>query len=73
MILCCAGIVNGVQSSLQSLLQSFSYVLGLIVWQPQKFEWLMACSIGAVFMAALLYSCFIVRDVMPVQDKSGFV
>ncbi|BDA48594.1 Solute carrier family 40 member 1 [Coccomyxa sp. Obi] len=58
------GVVNGVQSSLQNLLQSFSYIVGLIVWQPEKFEWLMAGSVGMVFVAALLYCCFVVREMV---------
>lgn len=64
--------MNGVQSSLQSLLQSFSYVMGLIVWQPENFERLMAGSVGVVAMAALLYCCFVMRDIVSVADKTGF-
>lgn len=56
---CCAGLVNGVQSSLQNLFQSLSYGAGLILWQPQEFAILMFNSVTVVFFAAVLYSVFL--------------
>lgn len=56
---CCAGLVNGVQSSLQNLFQSLSYVAGLILWQPQDFALLMYNSVAVVVFAAVLYSVFL--------------
>lgn len=52
------GVVNGTQSSLQNLLQSLSYALGLIAWQPQLFMALMAGSVLVVSAALLLYLHF---------------
>ncbi len=59
----CAGVVNGLQSSLQSLLQSFSYLMGLFVWQPERFEWLMAGSVGVVAVATALFRWFLATQV----------
>ena len=53
-----AGVVNGMQSSLQSLLQSLSYAVGLIVWQPQLFIGLMVGSVLVVSTACVLYLHF---------------
>lgn len=54
-----AGVVNGMQSSLQSLLQSLSYAVGLVIWQPQLFVSLMAGSVLIVSGALVLYLNFI--------------
>ena len=53
-----AGVVNGMQSSLQNLLQSLSYAVGLAVWQPQLFIGLMVGSVLVVSFACLLYLHF---------------
>ena len=53
-----AGVVNGMQSSLQNLLQSLSYAGGLLVWQPQLFIGLMVGSVLVVSIACLLYLHF---------------
>jgi hypothetical protein len=55
----CPGTVNGVQSSLQSLLQSISYLLVVVIWQPQHFVWLMAASVVLVTGAAALYGSYL--------------
>ncbi|CAL8460950.1 g481 [Coccomyxa elongata] len=49
------GVVNGMQSSLQSLLQSLSYAVGLLIWQPQLFIILMGGSVLTVSGALVLY------------------
>ena len=54
-----AGVVNGMQSSLQSLLQALSYAVGLVVWQPQLFVFLMAGSVLVVTAALAVYLYFI--------------
>lgn len=43
------------QSSLQSLLQSLSYAVGLLIWQPQLFIILMGGSVLTVSGALVLY------------------
>ena len=53
-----AGVVNGMQSSLQNLLQSLSYAVGLIVWQPQLFIGPMVGSVLVVSIAFVLYLYF---------------
>lgn len=55
----CAGVVNGMQSSLQSLLQSLSYAVGLVIWRPQLFLALMIGSVLVVSVALVLYLHFI--------------
>ncbi|KAK9817604.1 hypothetical protein WJX74_011025 [Apatococcus lobatus] len=50
------GAVSGVQSALQSLLQSLSYIPTLVVSELNSFKWLMLASLGTVLMAALTYS-----------------
>ena len=54
-----AGVVNGVQSSLQNLFQSLSYIAGLVFWSPQDFPVLMYSSAGVVVVAAVIYSTFV--------------
>ena len=66
-----AGVVNGVQSSLQSLLQSFSYLMGLIVWQPEKFGWLMAGSVGVVTVATALFCCYLASEADSARGRGG--
>lgn len=46
--------------------------MGLIVWQPENFELLMAGSVGVVAVAALLYCCFVMRDIVSVLDRIEF-
>ena len=53
-----AGVVNGVQNSLQNLFQSLSYVAGLILWRPQEFPTLMYLSTAVVAAAACVFSLF---------------
>lgn len=53
-----AGVVNGMQSSLQSLLGSLSFGLVLLVWQPQLFVVLMAGSVLVVSASLALYLYF---------------
>lgn len=55
----CAGVINGVQGSLQSLLQSLSYVAGLVLWRPTQFPSLMFASVVVVMCAASLYTIFV--------------
>ena len=50
-----AGVVNGMQSSLQSLLGSLSFALVLLIWQPQLFVVLMAGSVVVVSASLALY------------------
>ena len=50
-----AGVVNGMQSSLQNLLGSLSYALALFIWQPQLFVVLMAGSVVVVSASLALY------------------
>ncbi|KAK9815567.1 hypothetical protein WJX72_006024 [[Myrmecia] bisecta] len=52
------GAVNGVQSSLQSVFTSLSYVAGLVLWRPEQFEWLMLGSCGIVLTATIMFSLF---------------
>ena len=54
----CAGLVNGVQSSLQNLFQSLSFVAGLMYWRPQQFARLMYNSVAVVVLAAAVYTAF---------------
>lgn len=49
-------MVNGVQGSLQSLFQSASYGVALVVWQPEDFEWLMLGSCGVVLSAGVIFT-----------------
>ena len=51
----CAGVMNGMQSSLQSLLGSLSFALVLLIWQPQLFVVLMAGSVVVVSASLALY------------------
>ncbi len=55
----CAGVVNGVQSSLQNFFQSLSFVAGSVFWSPQDFPVLMYSSAGVVVVAAVIYSTFV--------------
>ena len=54
-----AGVVNGMQSSLQSLLQALRLAVGLVIWQPQLFVFLMAGSVLVVSAALVVYLYFI--------------
>ena len=40
------------------MLQSLSYVAGLIFWRPQQFPGLMFASTGVVLCAAVLFTVF---------------
>jgi hypothetical protein len=51
----CAGVVNGVQGSLQSAFEIASFVMGILVPQPQHFHWLMLASCAVVASAAAVY------------------
>eukprot|EP00040_Diaphanoeca_grandis_P014078 m.71210 g.71210 ORF g.71210 m.71210 type:complete len:700 (+) comp24327_c0_seq1:133-2232(+) len=50
--------VNGTQSSIQNLLDLFSYVLGVMLNRPQDFTPLVWISFAFVFAASLLYTSF---------------
>ena len=50
------GSVTGVQGSFQSLFQMLAYVAGVVVWQPQRFPFLMGGSVGVIGLAAAIYS-----------------
>lgn len=52
----CAGVVNGVQGSLQSAFEIASFVMGILVPQPQHFHWLMLASVAAVAAATAVYA-----------------
>lgn len=56
------GSVTGVQGSLQSLFQMLAYVAGVVVWQPQRFPFLMAGSVGVVGVAAAIFSGYAVSS-----------
>ena len=59
-----AGVVSGTQGSLQSLFQTLSFALGLILSRPSQFKWLMEGSCICVLLAASLYTLF-ARRVTP--------
>ncbi|GAB4820184.1 hypothetical protein N2152v2_007230 [Parachlorella kessleri] len=77
------GSINGVQGSLQSLCQMLAYAAGAVVWQPEKFAWLMAASCVVVATAAALYTAFAVLSqcgrrlamiqpqLLPAEDPEG--
>lgn len=54
-------VVGGVQSSLQSMLDLLSYVMGIIISNPKDFGILTMMSFLSVSLAALLYSFHIYR------------
>lgn len=53
------GVINGVQSSIQNLFQSLSFVAGLFFWRPQQFPLLMYASVGVVLVSAAVYNTFV--------------
>jgi len=55
------GAVNGVQGSLQSLFQMLAYAAGVVVWRPGQFSFLMAGSVVAVGVAAVLFTLYALR------------
>ena len=57
-----AGVVNGVQGSLAGLFQSTSYLAGLLLPDPEKFDWLMLGSWTMVFIAALMYTLWVLAS-----------
>eukprot|EP00729_Bicosta_minor_P007195 gene7195-11584_t len=52
------GLVNGVQSSIQNLLDMLGYILSLIINEPADFKWLVYLSVGFVGGAVAMYSTF---------------
>ena len=54
-----AGVVNSVQGSLQSLFLCAISLVSLVVWQPERFVWLMVVSCGAVLSALALYTMWV--------------
>ena len=64
-----AGVVNGVQSSLQSLFVCLSYAAGLAMWRPEYFSWLMLGSTGIVATAAAIYTTFVLRHSQDTQEE----
>ena len=73
-----AGVINGVQSSLQNLLQALSYAAGLVLWRPEHFVWLMLGSVCMVTGATALYTCFVLTtgsaaDDMDADDNVQFL
>ena len=57
-----AGVVNGVQGSLAGLFQSTSYLAGLLLPDPEKFDWLMLGSWAMVLIAALMYTLWVLAS-----------
>ena len=57
------------QSSLQSLFGSLTYVAGLVVWRPEDFAWLMLGSTGVVATAAAIYLMFVLRHSLDAQKE----
>ncbi|KAM4079021.1 hypothetical protein ACJW30_09G083700 [Castanea mollissima] len=55
------GVVGGVQNSLQSILDLMTYVMGIIISNPQDFWQLTLISFMLVTLAALLYTVHIYR------------
>ncbi len=51
-----AGIVNGWQGSLASLLQSASFLIGILLPDPESYQWLMAGSWMVVLTAATTFT-----------------
>ncbi|XP_070542962.1 solute carrier family 40 member 1-like [Ptychodera flava] len=65
------GVVNGVQNSLNSLMDMLHFVLVIIAPRPETFGILIILSISFVFMGALLYAvyCFKVRGhILPLHQ-----
>ncbi len=61
-----AGVVNGVQGSLQSAFEIASFVMGMLVPQTQHFHWLMLASFTAVAAAVAVYA----KHVLTVRASS---
>lgn len=57
------------QGSLQSLFQTLSYAVGIVVHRAEDFTWLMAASASVVAAAAGLFTAFVLR----VRTEAGFV
>ena len=57
------GAVSGVQSSLQSLFQMFSFIAGIILWQPDKFWLLMIGSCCVVCFSTSTSIYFHIQNV----------
>ncbi|KAJ8647684.1 hypothetical protein MRB53_000707 [Persea americana] len=54
-------VVGGVQNSLQSMLDLLTYIMGIIISNPQDFGTLVMMSFLSVFLAAILYSFHVFR------------
>ena len=54
--------INGVQRALQSLLDMFSYTLGIMAASPVNFKYLNAVSFAFCCLATLLYAVFTARQ-----------
>lgn len=52
------GLVNGVQNSMQNLLDLLGYILSLIISEPADFKWLVYLSVGFVGGAVVCFSTF---------------
>lgn len=61
------GSINGVQSSVQSLCQMLMYIAGVVVWQPERFAFLIFGSLCVVGSAALMFSVYAI-----VQRRSRY-
>ncbi len=65
----CAGMVCGVQSSLQACFEMLSFLAGVYLQDPKLFYWLMLGSLGFVACAAFLDTVFAIRQTCRQGDR----
>lgn len=56
-----AGVVAGVQGSIQSLFEVTTFTVASIVHQPERFHFLMLGSLGAVTTATITYLAYALK------------
>lgn len=66
-----AGVVCGVQSSLQALLETLSFVASLAFPDPVNFCWLIAGSLASVGLALALTILFAMRELVTTKLVGG--